>query len=116
MIITPFILIIWFYAEDLFSFIFGSEWEEAGTYAKIIIFAVAIKFVVSPLSIIFTLDKNIKTGTIWQYCYLLTLSITLISFSSKPINTFLIAFTVHEVLLYSLYLLMILKVSLPKYK
>lgn len=115
-IITPFTLIIWFYAEDLFSFVFGSEWAKAGMYAKIIIFAVAIKFVVSPLSIIFTLDKNIKIGTVWQYCYLLTLSVTLISFSSKPITTFLIAFTVHEVLLYFVYLIMILGVSLPKYK
>lgn len=112
-IISPFVIIIWLYGEDLFSFVFGSDWKVAGEYSRIIIFAVAARFIVSPLSVVFTIDKNIKIGAIWQYLYLITLTSTLLIFSKESIYVFLIAFTVHEILLYFIYLLMILKVSLP---
>jgi O-antigen/teichoic acid export membrane protein len=113
-IISPFVLLIWLYGVDLFMFIFGAEWKVAGEYSKIIIFAVAARFIVSPLSVVFLIDKNIKIGTMWQYLYLITLTVTLLIFSNESISIFLIAFTVHEIILYLIYLLMILKASLPK--
>ena len=39
-----------FVIEDLFKFFFGSEWLEAGIYAKILIPSLALRFVVNPLS------------------------------------------------------------------
>lgn len=43
-------LLMFFFVEDLFGFFFGSEWVEAGLYAKILIPSLAFRFIVSPLS------------------------------------------------------------------
>lgn len=42
--------LMFFFIEDLFAFFFGSEWVEAGIYAKILIPSLALRFIVSPLS------------------------------------------------------------------
>jgi len=110
-ITIPFVGLIWFFGEDLFAFIFGEPWREAGVIASILVFAVAIRFVVSPLSAVLLLDRNIKLGTLWQFIYLTTITVTLYIFSSWPFNNFLIAFIIHEIILYLLYFVFILKAS-----
>ena len=107
--IIPFVGFIWFFGEDLFAFIFGELWREAGVMASILVFAVAIHFVVSPLSIVLSLDRNIKFGALWQFIYFLTITATLYVASSLPLNDFLMVFVIHEIILYSLYLVFILK-------
>jgi O-antigen/teichoic acid export membrane protein len=110
-IMIPFVGFIWFFGEDLFAFIFGEAWREAGVMASILVFAVAIRSVVSPLSVVLLLDHNIKLGTFWQFIYFITISVTLYVVSSWPFNDFLIAFVIHEVVLYLLYFFFILKSS-----
>ena len=110
-IMIPFVGFIWFFGEDLFAFIFGEAWREAGVMASILVFAVAIRFVVSPLSIVLYLDHNIKLGTLWQFIYLTTITATLYAVSSWPLNDFLTAFVIHEVVLYLLYFVFILQGS-----
>lgn len=109
MMMLPFVALIWFFGEPLFAFVFGEAWREAGRIAGVLVFAIAIRFPVSSLSPILTLDKNVKLGVLWQFIYLVTISSTLIFFAGEPLYTFLIAFTLHEVVLYSLYFLFILK-------
>jgi hypothetical protein len=79
--------------------------------ASILVFAVAIRFVVSPLSVVLLLDRNIKLGTLWQFIHFTTITVTLYVFSSWPLNDFLIAFVIHEIILYLLYFIFILKGS-----
>jgi hypothetical protein len=110
-IMIPFVGFIWFFGEDLFAFIFGEPWREAGVMASILVFAVAIHFAVSPLSIVLLLDHNIKLGTLWQFIYFITISVTLYVVSSWSFKDFLIAFVIHEVVLYLLYFVFILKGS-----
>jgi O-antigen/teichoic acid export membrane protein len=110
-IMIPFIGFIWFFGENLFAFIFGEPWREAGVMASILVFAVAIRFVVSPLSVVLLLDHNIKLGTLWQFIYFITITVTLYIVSSWPLNDFLIAFVIHEIILYFLYFIFILKGS-----
>ncbi|OOE38686.1 hypothetical protein BZG06_16120, partial [Salinivibrio kushneri] len=103
------ILIFW--GEGLFSFVFGSEWSQAGNFAGYLVIAVAIRFAVSPLSAVLGLEKNIKLGVCWQVLYLFTISVTLYLCSSLSIEHFFIGFVIHEVVLYLIYFSLILKGS-----
>lgn len=106
---VPLVIFMWFYGEAFFAFVFGEAWREAGAMAKILVFAVAIRFAVSPLSAVLALERNIKIGVFWQFTYLFTISTVLIYFSSYPISDFIRAFVIHEIILYLLYFALILK-------
>ena len=108
-IIFPFVLLIRSYGDLLFALTFGEQWRVAGEMAGIVVIAIAIRFAVGPLSVVMALERNIKMGVVWQFIYLITISSTLVYFSSYPLLTFLKAFVIHELILYSLYLAIILK-------
>ena len=108
-IIFPFVLLIRSYGDLLFVITFGEQWRVAGEMAGIVVIAIAIRFAVSPLSVVMALERNIKVGVVWQFVYLITISSTLMYFASYPLLTFLKAFVIHELILYSLYLAIILK-------
>ena len=104
----PFVLVINCFGEMLFGFVFGEAWQVAGQYATILIFSIAIRFIVSPLSMVMTLERNIKLGVTWQAMYFVSVVTTLIVASDWPIEQFLIAFVVQDVVLYCIYLMFIL--------
>ncbi|WP_063856850.1 lipopolysaccharide biosynthesis protein [Grimontia celer] len=53
-------LVLYIYIEDLFSIIFGEQWKESGTYAKILIPALCLRFIVNPLSfMIYVAQKQV---------------------------------------------------------
>jgi O-antigen/teichoic acid export membrane protein len=111
LIMVPFTVLIFVFGEDVFAFIFGELWREAGAMASIFVFSVAIRFAVSPLSMVLTLEHNVRLGVIWQSIYLATISCILFVFSSLPINELIIALVAHDVVLYLLYFFLILKGS-----
>lgn len=104
----PPVLILFMWGEQIFGFVFGQEWARAGTFAGILSFAMAIKFSVSPLSAVLGLVRHIRKGFIWQNIYLATITATLILAASLPVDLFIIALTVHEIVLYLIYLAIIL--------
>ncbi|PJG60167.1 lipopolysaccharide biosynthesis protein [Aeromonas cavernicola] len=108
-IYLPAVPILFIWGEPLFSLIFGQEWGRAGIYSGYLVIAVAIRFAVSPLSAVLGLEKNIKMGVLWQVLYLCTITIVLYFCSSLSVELFLIAFVVHEVVLYLFYLALIIK-------
>lgn len=108
-IYLPAVPVLFIWGESFFSIIFGNEWSQAGVYAGYLVIAVAVRFAVSPLSAVLGLEQNIKMGVLWQVLYLCTISVTLYFSSSLSIEEFLIAFVVHEVVLYLIYLFLILK-------
>ena len=105
-IICPFALIIILWGPQLFSFFFSPAWTESGYYARILSFAFAAQFIVSPLSISFTVLEKLKTLAIWQICYFF-LILSLYFFKFLPIQQFLIVFTVFNVIAYIVYFVMI---------
>lgn len=111
-VFLPVIPLMWFLGEDIFSFVFGEEWKVAGEYAGYLTIAVAVRFCISPLSAIMTLNSNLKKGVIWQVLYLITITITLLIGSRLNIEGFIKLFVIHEVILYLLYFILILKSSL----
>lgn len=108
-IYLPAVPIIFIWGEPLFSLVFGAEWGQAGIYAGYLVIAVAIRFAVSPLSSVLGLEKNIKKGVFWQILYLCTITLTLYFCSSLTVEQFLLAFVIHEVILYLIYLALILR-------
>ena len=54
----PIFAIAFFVVEDLFTIVFGTEWETAGRFAKIMIPLFAVRFVVSPLSQLAAIVSN----------------------------------------------------------
>lgn len=103
-LMVPLVAFVWVVGPDLFALVFGETWRQAGEYATVLIFAVAIRFAVSPLSTVLAMDHNIKIGALWQVIYFVTITSTLYIFRNAGMETFLLAFTLHEVALYSLYL------------
>ncbi|MEP0714122.1 oligosaccharide flippase family protein [Algoriphagus sp.] len=43
-------IFLWFFIEDLFILIFGEEWAIAGSFAKILVPSLALRFIANPLS------------------------------------------------------------------
>lgn len=110
-IVFPFVVSMFLFGESLFVFVFGVAWSEAGRFAPILSIAIAMRFVVSPLSAVLLLECNVTKGVIWQLIYFCTLASTLLSFSFLDIYTFLLVFVSHEVVLYSIYFAIILRAS-----
>ena len=105
----PAVPILFFWGDTLFTFVFGEEWEQAGIYAGYLVIAVAIRFAVSPLSAVLGLEENIKKGVFWQVLYLCTITPTLYFSSSLNVEHFFVAFVAHEIVLYGIYFVLILK-------
>ena len=111
MIYSPAIPVLAIWGESIFSFIFGEEWRQAGLYSQYLVLAVAVRFAVSPLSAVLALERNIKKGVFWQALYICTITVTLCYASDFPVEEFIVAYVIHEVILYSIYLVFILQGS-----
>ena len=111
LVAIPFVLVIFFFGEDLFEIIYGADWRIAGAYSKILCFMVAVRFIVSPLSAVFSLEKIIRIGILWQILYFIGIFITLFYAQSLDMEEFLIIFVLVDILLYLIYLGMIFYVA-----
>jgi O-antigen/teichoic acid export membrane protein len=72
--IAPFPLIIMIWGEEIFSFVFSDTWIESGKYSGILVLAFSIQFIVSPLSIAFTVLEELKYLAIWQISFFFIIS------------------------------------------
>ena len=99
------------FGEELFSIVFGKDWAQAGEYAQILAYAVAIKFVVSPLSTMFLAVDRIKIASIWQLAYFCVTISVLILATSFDFITFLWIYVISEVFSYLIYLLLIVSTT-----
>jgi O-antigen/teichoic acid export membrane protein len=70
-----FILIIKLFGTWLFGFVFGDKWNDAGIYASLMVWAFALKFVVSPFNIVFTVFEKIGILSIWQIFYFILITL-----------------------------------------
>ena len=103
-LMVPVVIFVWVFGPQLFALVFGEAWQQSGNYARLLIIAIAIRFAVSPLSTVLAMEHNVKIGTLWQATYFITITSTLFIFRRAEMSDFILAFTIHEVALYSLYL------------
>ena len=101
---------LFFYGKEIMMFVFGPKWSDAGEYMEIIAIGSVIKFVVSPLSIILVVLGKINKLARWQTLYFITTSIIFIIGSFYSIKTLLWLYTAHEIVLYIIYYLIIIKI------
>jgi O-antigen/teichoic acid export membrane protein len=106
-IFLPIALLLAFFGDVLFVYFFGQDWKLAGELSQILVYAAGVRFIVSPLSVVMSLGNNLKKAVVWQFLYLLTVSTVLIIFSDEDIKQLLLAFVIHELILYSSYFLLI---------
>ena len=106
----PAIIILYFWGAELFGFVFSSKWTISGEYTSILVFSYSIKFIVSPISIVFPALEKIKIGSIWQIFYFCAI-ITLIFLPELDIKDFLFIYVGIELIAYAIYFLLILKVT-----
>jgi O-antigen/teichoic acid export membrane protein len=102
-----FIIMIFPFAPRLFSFFFGEKWLISGYYTQILIFSFTFSSIISPFSAIFYSFEKIKIVSLWQFLYFCSIS-SLFLFKGFNIYNFLIIYSVIDILLYSLYGLLII--------
>ena len=105
--IIPFMVVIMIWGEGLFSFFFSETWRVSGSYSAILAPAFAVQFIVSPLSISFTVLEKLKVLAAWQICYFGAV-ISLLYLTDLPITYFLAIYTGINIVAYTIYFLLII--------
>lgn len=109
--IVPFV-ILFFFSEEIFELIFGGAWAESGSMAGRFAPVFFIRFVVSPLSVVFLAKHHLKPLVVWQASYFVcTLGITLLAGIYQSFDFFVTAYTISEFVNYIIYLILILKAA-----
>ncbi len=112
MIAGPFCLIIMLLGPWLFTFFFGSNWTTAGEFSRILAPDIALRFVASPLSIVFGAVNRQEISALWQLIALVITSASLgLSLTMHDAYRSISFLMVSDLLLYSLYLFLIFRVS-----
>ncbi len=73
----PIYLVMYFVVEDAFAFIFGEPWREAGNLARILTPLFAVRFVVSPLSLMTQVSLKNRLGLLGNLTLLALTSIVI---------------------------------------
>ena len=64
---VPEFSVLYFFVEDIFTFVFGMQWQVAGEYAKIVLPLFCVQFVVSPLTMMNQVNLKNKLDMYWQF-------------------------------------------------
>jgi lipopolysaccharide exporter len=95
------ILIVIMFGEDIFKIVFGKQWVTSGVISKIMVWSLALNFIVSSFTCIFISMRKIKTYSVWQLIYFISI-LSLLFFKHLPFVSFLKIYVIVEVLCYLL--------------
>lgn len=98
-ILFAFIIKLW--GGELFAFVFGEGWKNSGVFAEILVWAFAIKFIISPFNACFTAFEKIEIGSVWQTIYFVMI-MSLLFVSMPDIYSFLQLYVSIEVIAFIL--------------
>jgi O-antigen/teichoic acid export membrane protein len=108
--VIPLMMLLIFYASEIFVFIFGGEWQDAGEFLSILMPAIALKFVVSTLSSTFGATGNNQLGAVWKItAFVISLSVYTIFCPVMEIKNMLMIILITDIVLYIFYYLLILR-------
>lgn len=111
-IAVPFCFVIMLLGPWIFTFFFGSNWTISGIYSRILAPSMALRFVVSPLSRVFGALNRQEISAIWQVIALAVTAASLgISIILKNALFSVLFLTISDLMIYSLYLFFIFRVS-----
>lgn len=101
-------LLLMLSAPQLFSWVFGETWHQAGVLLVILMPALAVQFVVSPLSLSIIAAGRLRLLAAWQVISLLTtLAVFAWAGRTGDIERFFWAYMIKDVALYGLYYAML---------
>jgi O-antigen/teichoic acid export membrane protein len=78
------VTVVW--AVPLFSLVFGKQWETAGSFAAIMIFMFALKFIVNPISFMFLIVKRTGLDLGLHLAFLCILVLTFYQLNPKDVS------------------------------
>lgn len=90
----PFSLILLFYAPDLFSFIFGESWREAGRICITILPWIIVDFIRAPLMQVLYLFNQQKKAFIIGLCNIISMLIIVYFYQWKNLNAYLMLWSI----------------------
>jgi len=99
----PFFIFTYIYIESLFSFVFGSDWEIAGTYAEILVPFFFFQFIVSSVSTVEVVMEKQKIGLIFNLLFLVICLSVMFFCQTYRFELYLKVFTVLGSIAYFLY-------------
>ena len=73
----------------MFSFVFGSEWYEAGVYARILSFVVFARLIFTPISRVFTVYERQKTQLFLDLFRVILISLSFVIARFFSLNSYL---------------------------
>ncbi len=110
--LAPLILLI-FYGPDIFKFIFGEKWHQAGDYARIMAPMFYLKFIAGPLSYVLIARQWQKVNLIGQMSLLLsTIAVLVYGILTLSVINTLYAYTAAYSFIYISYIAISYKASL----
>ena len=101
-------IVIYFFGEDLFSFVLGNDWKSAGKMASIYVFAVLAQFLSIVLMIILPVLGLVKKESIFKFIYFCVITLVFL-YPFSTIDQFIVYYTIIEFCLFialSVYCLM----------
>ncbi len=101
---TPVSFTLFFIIEDLFAFVFGELWREAGTYAQILVPALLLRFIANPLSFMFYISNKLEFNLMGMVLLFLFVIFSLLIPSNSTTAIMLISLSFSVIYLY--YILM----------
>jgi O-antigen/teichoic acid export membrane protein len=94
----PFYIFLFFVVKDLFLFVFGENWGQAGEYAQILIPLFFIRFVVSTVTSINSVFELQKVSLVWQLI-LLFFAISIMILSNHYLFEFSVFLTIYAIVI-----------------
>lgn len=111
LISVPVVAITFIYGKEIFSIVFGESWGNAGELAEILVFSIAIRFIVSPLSMVVAMERYLKWGFYWQ-CFTLLLVLIFLFFSEGfSFQKFVFLYVIQDVFSYAVYFIIIISAA-----
>lgn len=108
-LISPLCILSFNFGEEMFVIVFGEEWRIAGGFAFPLSLIVSFRFIVSPLSAVLSVERNLKYALLWQAWYFLSTLTVLLYATQFSIDNFLFIFVMNELVSYTLYFILIIK-------
>lgn len=98
--------------DPLLRLVLGSEWRTDTAFILLAITPIVIRVMVSPVSNIFMVCDRVKLGTVWQvFHFAVAFGVLPIAAKSMGFDNFLLVIVMSDLLLYSLYGILALRVA-----
>ena len=104
---VPVVVVLNFFGEELFAFVFGEEWRVSGEYSKILSFGYSTIFIISPTSAVLVALRKVKEMALFPIVYFGLMS-SLYFFRDYEIEDYLVVQTSLEICSYIFYFGLIL--------